>query len=158
MISTAPVRFALVGALNTVVDVALFSALVAGLGLLPAWANVLSYGSGVLVSFTLNRRWTFRRSGGTPAAVMAELSRFIAVNLAGLLISTALVAAFVMVLPPLAAKLLSLPFSFAWNFLLSRGFVFRVAEPSRLGGNELQGGARAAGQQRAQLVGGGERR
>jgi putative flippase GtrA len=158
MILKAPLRFALVGVLNTFVDVALFTTLSAALGLVPAWANIPSYGAGVLVSFLLNRRWTFRKRGGAPAAVMAEFSRFMAINLAGLLLSTALVAAFALMMPPLAAKVLSLPVSFAWNFLLSRGFVFHVADRSRLGGEEFHGSARAARQQRTQLIGGGERR
>jgi len=125
------VRFALVGVLNTLIDVGLFTTLTAGLGLTPAWANIPSYAAGVLVSFTLNRRWTFGRTGGDAALVAGEFSRFLAVNLAGLLLSTALVAIFALVLPPLAAKLVSLPASFAWNFLLSRGFVFRAAGVQR---------------------------
>jgi putative flippase GtrA len=122
-----PLRFAAVGVVNTAVDATLFALLTsAALGVAPAAANVASYGSGMLVGFALNRNWTFA-AGGEPRA--AQFLRYLAVNLSALLLSTLLVAGLAQAMPPLAAKLMSLPATFAWGFLLNRRFVFAVSRP-----------------------------
>jgi putative flippase GtrA len=115
-----PLRFAAVGAVNTAVDTGLFAALTA-LGLVPAAANVVSYDTGVLVSFAINRSWTFAAGDGPR---LTQFLRFLVVNLGALVLSTLLVATLSRTMPPLAAKLLSLPATFVWGFLLSRRFVF----------------------------------
>ncbi|MCA1554460.1 MAG: GtrA family protein, partial [Chloroflexi bacterium] len=52
-------RFLTVGMLNTVLDVALFSAL-HGLVAMPTLpANTLAYSAGIVNSFALHRRWTY---------------------------------------------------------------------------------------------------
>lgn len=122
-----PLRFAAVGIVNTAVDATLFALLTsAALGLAPAAANVASYGSGMLVGFALNRNWTFAAGDGPRAA---QFLRYLAVNLSALLLSTLIVAALARGMPPLAAKLASLPATFAWGFLLNRRFVFVPQRP-----------------------------
>jgi putative flippase GtrA len=114
------VKFGLVGVLNTAADVTVFWALTRA-ALTPTAANLVSYSCGTAVSFTLNRRWTFRSASARP---FRELLKFLLVNLGGLLISTGIVGLGTLAMPPLAAKLLSVPFSFAWNFCLNRYWVF----------------------------------
>lgn len=113
-------RFATVGAITTLLDVALFSALVAAAAP-PATANLVSYSCGIAVSYLLNRSWTFRVRHSH-----AQALKFCAATLTGLLISTALVAALATLMPPTLAKILSVPAVFAWNYLTARLWVFRA--------------------------------
>ncbi len=117
------IRFGLVGVINTLLDLVLFSVLVQGGGLGVAPANVLSYGTGILSSFFLNRNWTFKdRSRGK--AFLRSLVIFIGVNLLGLAFSTLLVLLFSTMIDEILAKILSVPLVFCWNFLTSRYLVF----------------------------------
>lgn len=113
-------RFATVGAITTLLDVVLFSALVAAAAS-PATANLVSYSCGIAVSYLLNRSWTFRVRHSS-----AQALKFCAATLTGLLISTALVAALATLMPPTLAKILSVPAVFAWNYLTARLWVFRA--------------------------------
>lgn len=114
------VRFALVGAVTTTLDFALFTALVAA-GSAPVSANILSYSCGILVSYLLNRSWTFRAGRSHVQAL-----KFVLSTLTGLLISTCLVAVLASLIPPALAKILSVPVVFAWNYLVARLWVFRI--------------------------------
>ncbi len=54
----ALVKFGLVGLINTVIGLAIImAALAAGLG--DYAANALGYGAGLMLSYAINRRWTF---------------------------------------------------------------------------------------------------
>lgn len=112
-------RFATVGAITTLLDIALFMTLVAA-SAPPAAANLVSYSCGIVVSYALNRSWTFgvRHSN-------AKALKFLAATLTGLLISTVLVTALSTLMPPPLAKILSVPAVFAWNYLTARLWVFR---------------------------------
>lgn len=66
-------RFSSVGVVTTLVGIAVMMlALAAGFG--DYQANITGYAVGLLLSFTLNRRWTFAQS---EAATMAEVGRFL---------------------------------------------------------------------------------
>lgn len=116
-------RFAAVGALTTALDFTLFTLAVARFGAPLIAANAGSYATCVMVSFVLNRRWTFERGGRRSAS--AAFMRFVASNLAGLALSTALVSALATLAPPVVAKAVSVPLVFLWNFAASRLWVFR---------------------------------
>jgi putative flippase GtrA len=113
-------RFAVVGAITTTIDFVFFTTLVAA-ALAPALANIFSYSCGIAVSYVLNRSWTFRARRSHIQAV-----KFVAATVTGLLISTGLVAVLATILPPLVAKILSVPVVFGWNYLMSRLWVFRA--------------------------------
>lgn len=76
------VKFALVGVLNTGIDVAVFF-LLTWLGIPYVAAQVVSYSSGAANSYLLNKVWTFRSCGLS----YAEIVRFVIVNLVSLGIS-----------------------------------------------------------------------
>lgn len=78
-------KFALVGMLNTGVDVAIFF-LLTWLGIPYVAAQVVSYSCGAVNSYLLNKVWTFRSCGLS----YAEIVRFVAVNLTSLGISVVL--------------------------------------------------------------------
>jgi len=89
-------RFVVVGCANFVVS---FTAFYASYRFLPldessgraAVANVLAYAAGMINSFVLNRVWTFRAEG----QVAAHAFKFIVLNAATLVASTAIVFALV---------------------------------------------------------------
>jgi putative flippase GtrA len=81
---TSAWRFAVVGMLNTVAGLAAICAARA-LGLDEVPANATGYAVGLMLSFTLNRRWTFRHRG--PALALAV--RFAAVTLVAWLLNVA---------------------------------------------------------------------
>jgi len=80
------VKFNLVGAVNTLADLAAFALLVR-LGAEMLSAQCAAYGCGMLVSYLLNKSWTFQDKGG---ADVAQIAKFLAVNLFVLALSAAL--------------------------------------------------------------------
>jgi putative flippase GtrA len=121
-VAVSAAQFGTVSVIAASVDVAVFSTLIALTRLPPAGVNPFSFGCGFVAGFALNRFWVFRRSGGDPSV---QLVKFAAVNAASLVISTIAVGALAMMMPAIAAKLLSLPITFGWNFVMSRSWVFR---------------------------------
>jgi putative flippase GtrA len=129
-----PVRYALVGILNTLVDLAVLNLLFwmfspghsAGI----AAINALSYGCGMVNSYLWNSRWTFASPQWRSANVMA---RFASVMVLAWAVNTAtVVAAHAMLTPALSdsaavnlAKLVATVASFVVGFLLCRWWVFK---------------------------------
>ncbi|WP_224003320.1 GtrA family protein [Aureimonas sp. SA4125] len=111
-------RFAGVGLVTTLLDLALFGGLVAA-GTMPGLANLISYSCGIALSYSLNSRWTFESPSSRRKA-----AKFVVSTLAGLAISMALLAAFSTVLAPVAAKIATVPLVFLWNFGAARLWVF----------------------------------
>ena len=117
------IRFGLVGVVNTLIDLVLFSLLVQGAALALLPANILSYGTGIVNSFLMNRAWTFNhRSRGK--ALWRSFSFFIGINLLGLALSTLLVLLLSQIVSPITAKVISVPLVFVWNYLASRHLAF----------------------------------
>jgi putative flippase GtrA len=138
------IKFALVGVLNTLVDLGVYRLLL--LINFGSWwvygANVISYACGVLCSYFCNRSWTFERKDKKS---LREFSLFVIVNLVSLGVSLGLIWLFKRVLPftgeELAAflpsvlagvltrdficKLLATPFVILVNFIGSKLLVFR---------------------------------
>ena len=118
-------RFALTGLANSAVGWAvIFGGLWAGLSGLVA--NAAGYGVGLLMSFTLNRRFVF---GVTGAVSRAEVARFLAAFAFAYGVNVAVLLAAQSVLGPDSA-LAQLPAIGAYVvifFLLSQRFVFRPA-------------------------------
>jgi len=121
------VRFGLVGATNTALTLAAYSALVA-LETPVALAGAVGWGVGAVNGFVLNRAWTFRGSarGALPAA------RYAVVALAGSALNAALVSVAVSEdhLPHIAGELAVLPPVTLLSFLLCRGWVFAPGAPT----------------------------
>lgn len=115
-------RFGVVGVLNTALDVAVFLLLVRVFNVHVAPANVMSYSLGLINSYVCNRWWTFGEvSQRLP--VGRQFLLFAIFNLAGLALSTAMVAS-LQSLGATLAKLLSVPAVFVWNYATSRRFVY----------------------------------
>jgi putative flippase GtrA len=124
---TQLVRFGLVGATNTALTLAAYSALVA-LETPVALAGAVGWGVGAVNGFVLNRAWTFR--GSARGALSA--ARYAVVALAGSALNAALVSVAVSEdhLPHIAGELAVLPPVTLLSFLLCRGWVFAPGAPA----------------------------
>lgn len=116
-------RFGLVGLVNTALALGVLNLLHAsGVAVRPA--SYIGSGIAVLVSFLLNRAWTFRTRRADGA--WRQFGRFLAVNVVSVVaFSEAVTALSAMMAVPLAS-LLGVALSFVANFLLSRLLVFRA--------------------------------
>ena len=120
------IRFLLVGAANTGVGFGVILALQFGLGASPHLANAGGYAVGLIVSFTLNRRFVFARGG--PAGRTA--ARFGAAALAAFGVNQGVLWVADRLLGPgslaaVAAQALAAASYTATLFALCRGWVFR---------------------------------
>lgn len=116
-------KFVSVGAFCTMLDFAVFAALVAA-GVGAATSNLISYTTGGCASFALNRGWAFRRDL-PEAGPSVEFTKFWLVNAGAIALTTGLVAFGSRWTSPEIAKLLSLPANLAWNFTFYKLWVFR---------------------------------
>lgn len=125
------VRFAAVGALNTVLDFGLLF-IFKSLGIPILIANVMSTSIAFSVSFTLNKKYTFKTTGTN---LKREITLFIAVTLFGLWVLQGLVIglsspAITTLLHTdtqvtlLLAKLAATVVSMVWNYIMYDRVVF----------------------------------
>ena len=129
-------KFGSVGVLNTLVDYAVFNALVLGAGMSVVPANLISYSTGIANSWFWNKRWTFAdRPMRYPRLA---LPMFVVVNLVGLALNTGAVIGLqalgthlgVGEMMPEAVylniyKTLAIAVSYTWNYLAIKHLVFR---------------------------------
>ena len=117
------VRFAVVGALATTVHAAVFALLIETTPLDPVVATAVAFGVAFVAGFVLNRRWTF----GSRADPLAQLPRYLVVQLAGLALNAAIMAFAVHVQrwSPYAGLALAVVLVPPVTFALARAWVFR---------------------------------
>ena len=125
---TKPLRFLLVGVLNTLIDFGILFGLTAlGLALVPA--NMISTAVALTFSFVANRSFTFGSSGNP----LPQAIKFLAVTLFGLWVLQPLVllAGTALLDDPigphaslLVSKVAATIVSMVWNYLLYDRFVF----------------------------------
>jgi putative flippase GtrA len=121
------VKFASVGLLNTTLDLGLYALLTrcvpwfAGENTL---AKAISYSAGVVNSYFWNRAWTFNASDRSWRSFLP----FILTNLAGLAINAGILHAglFILAIPEAIVLVMATGIAFAWNFLVSKRFVFKA--------------------------------
>jgi putative flippase GtrA len=125
-------RFAVVGALGTLIDVGLFSVFHLAFGLPILLANTLSYSAGIINNFFLHRYWTF--SGRSRRAMGVQFAQFAAVSLTALAVNDLLVfglsAPFGAALSnpaagALLAKAAATGIGLVWNYLANTWWTFR---------------------------------
>lgn len=115
------VKFNLVGIVNTSVDFAVFTMLTF-LGVYYMAAQIISYGCGVANSFIMNKYWTFRAKSSPQGE---EILKFIAVNLASLGLSLAVLYPLKPQIGVFFAKIIATLFAMIVNFLGSKFWVFK---------------------------------
>ncbi|MBP2002505.1 putative flippase GtrA [Paenibacillus shirakamiensis] len=123
-------KFGFVGALNTIIDLCIFTLLSWG-GVGAILAQIISYSCGVLNSYALNNNWTFREQKEQHAG--AKLARFIIINLVALAVSSLIIhllydrATWGLT----ASKLTATAASMIVNYIGSRFWVFRSIPKDR---------------------------
>jgi len=133
LISATQLRFGIVGVANTLVD-ALGYALLVTLGVPLFVANFISTTTGMLLSFTLNRNFTFRAKDGD---VRRQALLFFGVTAFGLwVVQAAIIFAVTAAFPGvnvLIPKFAGIAVGLVWNYVLYNKVVFRqrpvAAEP-----------------------------
>ncbi len=129
-----PVRFMVIGLLNTGIDFGLFFVLTSVFDLHFFFANLLSTGAALVMSFILNAQLTFNGR-----MTRANVSLFLMVTLTGLWLLQPIIIAAVQpiissILQPtqysgfilLLAKAIATSASLVWNYLLYKNLVFRT--------------------------------
>jgi putative flippase GtrA len=119
--------FAVVGVVNTFIDLGIFLAAYNLLELPLIPANVLAWLVAVSGSYVMNSFITFAAESGRQLRWRAY-GAFVASGVAGVITNTAILVVASYWLPVLAAKLLAIAVSFVVNFSLSHFVVFRTRE------------------------------
>jgi putative flippase GtrA len=122
------VRFCMVGVLNTLTTFFTYIALTRTQEFFYVHyvgAEALAYFAGTIVSFTLNRRWTFRQDASVS---VFEIVRFYSALLSGLAVNVMIFYLLVEWggLYDIVAVGVSLLFTIAWNFLFMKFWVFKA--------------------------------
>ena len=118
-------RFAVVGVVNTGLDLAVFAALHFGAAVGLMAAHVAGFLIAATNSYLLNKIWTFRDASRGGVALRRGLG-FLMVAAGGLAVSSAIVWLAHFVMPAMLAKLAAVVGSFAWNYWASSRLVFRA--------------------------------
>ncbi len=124
-------KFAIVGAIGMVVDLAVLTFAREVLGLPLSVAVGLGFMVAVISNFTWNRLWTFPESRTRPIAT--QLGQFTVINLIGLALNELIVLGLhplfgeVLVDPPayLAAKVIAIGVVLFWNYGANRIWTYR---------------------------------
>jgi putative flippase GtrA len=131
-ITLKAVSFAMVGVVNTLIDLGVFliGYNLLGLKLIPA--NVLAWLVAVSCSYVMNSSITFAHESGGRLHWRAY-GAFVASGIAGVVANTSVLFAASYWIPVLAAKLVAILASFLVNFSLSHFVVFRARRPQAPG-------------------------
>lgn len=115
-------RFALVGFINTSVGLAVIFGLMFFANVSPAVANVLGYVIGLLISFLLNRIWTFNSSH----SIVEVLPKYVLMAVVSYFLNLGIVVGVVHLfgVNPYLAQLLGIIFYTVCMFFGCRWFVF----------------------------------
>ena len=119
-------RFAVIGVVNTSIDFGVFLFALAYITSSLVAANVLSWTVAVTGSYVMNSFITFAAESGRTLR-LRSYAGFVGSGIAGLIANTAtlLIAAKLLLLPVVLAKVLAIGVSFLVNFSLARFIVFR---------------------------------
>ena len=128
--SATALRFMLVGIVNTLVGLGSIFAAKGIFGIGDVAANAIGYGIGLLVSFSLNRSWTFRHNGPVVRAIVA----FLIVQAAAYSLNLACVLGMIEYgIDSYLAQALGMPPYMVVSYLGSRYFAFAPGKKLRLG-------------------------
>ncbi len=116
-------RFCTVGASGFVVNLAVYTALLRGLGVHYLAAATCSFLVAVTNNYTWNRLWTFRRQRGS---LVFQGLRFLAVSSVALAANLAFLAALVALgVPKVPAQAIAIALVTPWNFVANKLWSFR---------------------------------
>jgi len=122
------ISFALVGVVNTLVDLGIFTLAYEFAGLPIVVANVVAWLVAVSGSYVINTFTTFHVESGRVLRARHYVS-FIASGVLGMVATTSTLVILSLYIHVMAAKLVSILVGFAVNFTMSNLVVFRSAKP-----------------------------
>ena len=115
-------RFLVVGGIATITHYVILVALVELTGMRPVLATSIGYAVGVVTSFVLNRKYTFRNQ----SSVARTFAKYCLVYVIGMGLNAALmVTVMAQGVPYLIAQIVATALVLVWSFLGSRFVVFR---------------------------------
>ena len=117
-------RFAVVGVANTAIDMALFAVLFYWAGWAFLAAHVLAFLVAATNGYLMNKAWTFADTSSGRTAWLKGVG-YVAVATVGLCLSSLTIWLAAQVMAVIAAKMLAILASFAWNYMASSSLVFR---------------------------------
>jgi len=124
------IRYLGIGIIATLVDWAIFYMLIGALGVFYVLALAISYLISTVLSFFLNKRYTFRN---TYKRIHFQLASFVAVAAAGLAINEAIVYVLVYYIfgssasmALMAARVIATFVVFIWNFMINKRVTFHI--------------------------------
>jgi len=137
-------RFAVVGVINTAIDLAVLNLLIftthrGTTGAYSAIYKGISFIIAVANSYVLNRKWTF--AGAKKKKPAHEAAQYFIVSFVGLIVNDFIATAFVHIVPPMFGLINLWPTvgglagtagGLIWNFLGYRFIVFKHEEPELL--------------------------
>lgn len=124
-----PLKFAIVGLLNTGIDFVTFVILYSYSDIPLLVANSIAYCAGIVNSFIWNKLWTF----GDYEHHHTTSYQFVATLLVyglGLALSNLIIAVFVILLPAAIAKLIAIAGTVCWTYWASKKYVYKSAGAS----------------------------
>lgn len=124
VLHTQALKFAGIGVLNTLLDLAIFLTALKFLTASLVIANVLAWIVAVSFSYVLNSMITFAAYSGRRVC-WRDYAAFVTSGLAGVTANTVTLVVAAQFVPVLAAKFLAIGVSFVVNFTLARSVVFR---------------------------------
>jgi putative flippase GtrA len=127
-VSLKALSFALVGIVNTLIDLGIFLIAYNGFSLPLVPANILAWIVAVSCSYVMNSFITFAAESGGKLR-WRSYGTFLVSGVAGVIVNTSVLVVASFWIPVLAAKLLAILASFVVNFSLSHFVVFRTRTP-----------------------------
>jgi putative flippase GtrA len=122
LIDWTVIRFILVGGINTLFGLIIIFTCKWIFGLDDVFSNLIGYSAGIVLSFTLNQRWTFRFTG----TLLPALARFLFVFLISYLANLATVLIFIKIgVDSYLAQLMGVVPYTMLGYFGSRFFAFR---------------------------------
>ena len=127
-------RYCVVGAAGFIADAAVLLALVHGFAMNPLLARVFSFSLAVMLTFALNRHWTFE--GGTRRGLIASFVAYLGVQGLGFACNAAIYAIAILALPPpFNAPLFSLAIASAVALAVNYGGARQLVFDAKAGGD-----------------------
>lgn len=116
------IKFSIVGAVNTIIDISIFVFLLRVMEWDPLWSNFVSYVAAVINSYIMNMLWTFRFTSEKNLNASTFLM-FVSINSMGLIIGTTVIFIFQPIIPEEISKLIAVFLTLVWNFFGIKYFV-----------------------------------
>lgn len=88
-------KFSGVGIINTLIDFTVFTFLTYALSVNISYSQAIGYGTGVINSFVMNRKFTFKANNDAQNNTIKQLFKFIIINLVSLAFSSLLIGVMV---------------------------------------------------------------